>query len=163
MNEIPNDQEVTLVMHLLDHFDLGGEPAFVFRDGISQPALLSEALKVGQALGEAFTRRLFEVTAGSMTFRNFEFGQRVGEMLDLDVATGSDIQSARERVRQIAKDLSHFLSGLEIELVGCKFHAMRVAHGLARLDTKHDFLCVRVFVVEIVTVVRGYERDAGFF
>src|SRR5208337_2249237 len=32
LNEIPNDQEVTLIVHLLDHFDFGAEAVLVLRD-----------------------------------------------------------------------------------------------------------------------------------
>ena len=36
MNEIPDDQEVAFIMHLLDHFDFGSKARFVIRQWIAQ-------------------------------------------------------------------------------------------------------------------------------
>ena len=90
-------------------------------------------------------------------------GKGVGDAIDLDVAASGDIDGAGDGFGNFAKDLGHFLSGLEIELVGGELHAMRVAHGLAGLDAEQDFLSVSVVVVEIVAIVGGDEGDAGFF
>ena len=84
-------------------------------------------------------------------------------MVDLNVAARGDIDGAGQRIGNFAEDLGHFLRSLEIELVGSELHAMRIAHGLAGLDAEQDFLGVGVLVVEIVAIVGGDERDAGFF
>src|SRR5580700_3948738 len=36
MNEVPDDQEVAFIVHLLDHFDFGAESAFVFCKRITE-------------------------------------------------------------------------------------------------------------------------------
>ena len=43
-----------------------------------------------------------------------------------------------------AEDLRHLFGGLEEKLVGGKFHALRVAHGLAGLNAQQHFLRVGV-------------------
>src|SRR5258708_7759413 len=68
-----------------------------------------------------------------------------------------------ERVRKFAEHLGHFQGALEIELIGLKLHAMRIAHGLAGLDAEHNVLRVRVVVMQIVAIVGGDERDARLF
>ena len=98
-----------------------------------------------------------------MACGNFEFGKRVGKVFDFNVAASGDIHGAGERIGDFAKDLGHFLRSLEIKLVGSELHTMRIAHGLAGLDAEQDFLGVGVFVVEIMAIVGGDERDAGFF
>ena len=65
-------------------------------------------------------------------------------------------------VRQFAEHLGHFFGGLEIKLVGGKFHALAVAHGLAGLNAHEDFLRVRIGLGQIVAVVGGDQRNAGF-
>ena len=42
VNEIPDDQEVALIAHLLDHFDLERQAALVFRQWMAQRALLRQ-------------------------------------------------------------------------------------------------------------------------
>jgi hypothetical protein len=51
---------------------------------------------------------------------------------------------------------------LEVKLVGLEFHPVRVVHGLAGLDAEQHFLGVSVVVMQIVAIVGGDERDAGF-
>jgi len=41
-------------------------------------------------------------------------------------------------------------------------HARRVAHGFAGLDAEQDFVCAGIVAAQIVRVVGGYQRQAGF-
>src|SRR3984957_10588624 len=126
-------------------------------------ALLRQALKERHALRKTFAGDFFEITAGGVAFGNFEFGQRVGDTFDFDVASRGNIHGAAERVGKVAEDLGHFLGGLEVKLIGGELHAIGIAHCLAGLDAEQDFLSVRVAVMQIVAIVGGNERDAGFF
>jgi hypothetical protein len=40
---------------------------------------------------------------------------------------------------------------------------MGIAHGLAGLDAEQDFLRVSIVVVQVVAIIGGDERNAGFF
>ena len=154
MHEIPNDQEVALVAHLLDHFDFRGQPAFVFGQRMAQQALLCQTLKVRNARCKTFPRHLLEIARGIVSPRNLKFRKRIGDALNLYVAAPRDVDRAAERVRNLAENLGHLRGAFEIELVGRKLHAVRVAHGFSRLDAEQDFLGVRVFVMQIVAIVR---------
>ena len=161
--EIPNNQEVALVAHLLDHFNFGGQPAFVLGRGISQKALLRQALELRDAGGKSFAHNGFKIACRSMPFGNSEFRERIGDALDLDVAARSDVHSAAQRFRNFAEDLRHLYCTLEVELIGLELHPISVAHGLAGLDAEQHFLGMSVVVMEIVTIVSGHQRDARLF
>ena len=163
MNEIPNDQEVAGEAHLLDHFDFGGQAAFVIAERMAQAIFLGQPFQHLGALDEALAHHFFEVRIGGVAFWNFEFRERIADALDFYVAAIGDRYGARHRVRQFAKHLRHFLAALEIKLVGGEFHARGVAHGLAGLNAHQHFLGVRVRLGQVVAIVGGNQRDAAFF
>jgi len=98
-----------------------------------------------------------------MPFRNFELRKRIRDALDFHVAAQSDFHGAAQRFRDFAEDLRHFRCALEVKLVGLKFHAIGVAHGLAGLDAEEHFLSVSVVVMKVMAIVGGHEGDAGLF
>ena len=57
----------------------------------------------------------------------------------------------------------HLCRALEVKLIGLELHAVRIAHRFASLDTQQDFLRVRVFVMQIVTIVGRHQRNACLF
>src|SRR5437588_10279624 len=163
VNEIPDDQEVALVAHLLDHFDLGGESALVLGQRIAQKTVLRLALDLRNAGGESLARNRFKIARGGMPFRNFELRERIGNTLDFDVAARSDVHSAAQAFGKLAENLRHLHSAFEVKLVGSEFHAIRVAHGLAGLDAEQHVLGVSVFVMKVMTIVGGDERNSALF
>jgi hypothetical protein len=97
-----------------------------------------------------------------MPFRHSKFRERIRNPVDLHVAAMRDVDGPAERVRYFTKHPRHLFRGLEIKLVRLKLHAVRVAHGLAGLNTEQHFLSVRVVMVQIVAIVRGDQRNPGF-
>src|SRR4029077_19445851 len=93
----------------------------------------------------------------------FKYGECAVNALDSNMASMRDVHRSAERVRQFAEHLRHLSRRLEVKLVSGKLHAMRVAHGLAGLDAQQDILGMRVVVMQVVAIVRGYQRDASFF
>jgi hypothetical protein len=61
-----------------------------------------------------------------------------------------------------AEQLHHLRAGFQVEIRCGPLHARRVAHGFARLYAEHDLVRAGVVAVEIVGVVGGDERNAGF-
>src|SRR5260370_893247 len=161
--EIPDDQEVALVAHLLDHFDLGGQPALVLGQGAAQETLFRLALELRSAGGKSLAYNRFKVAGGGMPFRNFELRERIRDALHFDVAARGDVHGAAQRFGKLAENLGHLQCALEVKLVGLEFHAIRVAHGLAGLDAEQHVLGVGVVVMEVMTIVGGDERDSGLF
>ncbi len=163
MNEVPDDQEVAFVAHLLDHLDFEGEPPLVFRERISQNALLPQTLEVRRARGKPFADHFFEKASGGMAFGNLELREWIGDALNFDIAARSNVHGPAQRLGKFAENLRHFHGALEVKLVGRKLHAMRVAHGLAGLNAEQNFLSVGVFVMQIVAIVGGNQRNARSF
>ncbi len=98
-----------------------------------------------------------------MPFRDFELRKGIRDALHFDVAARSDVHGAAQRFRNLAEDLGHLHSRLEVKLVGLELHSIGVAHGLAGLDAEQHFLSVSVFVMKVMTIVGGDERYTGFF
>src|SRR5207245_7790050 len=89
--------------------------------------------------------------------------KRIRDSLDLCVAARRDGYRAAQNIGNLAKNPRHLRSALEIELVRRKFHAVRVAHGLAGLNAQQNFLSVRIFVMQVMAIVGGDQRNTGFF
>ncbi len=87
----------------------------------------------------------------------------MGDALDFHVASRSDVHGAAQSLGQFAEDQGHLCRRLEIELIRRKLHAVRIAHSLAGLNAEQDVLRVGVFVMDVVAIVRGYQRNSGFF
>ena len=60
-DEVPDDQEVPRVLHLLDHVELVRQPPLVLVDGVPQRARRGELPQARQPILEAFARDVFEV------------------------------------------------------------------------------------------------------
>ncbi len=141
-DEIPHDQEISGVAHLLDHLDFVGQARLVLRERFAQQAGLAARFENRHARGKSFARDGFKMTVDGLPFGNLEIGKRVLHRIDLDVAALGDGHGALQRVRKLAEHLRHFFRGLEEKLIGVEFHAVRVAHGLAGLDAQKDFVGV---------------------
>ena len=53
-----------------------------------------------------------------------------------------------------AKRLAHLLFGLHIELVVLELHAVRIVDRRARADAQHDILRLRIFLQQVMEIVR---------
>ena len=56
----------------------------------------------------------------------------------------------------------NFFGGLHIELVGIELHPVGITDRFSRLQAQHQLVRVRIFFLEVVTVVRADERDIQF-
>src|SRR5712692_1480107 len=161
MNEVPNDQEVPLIPHLLDHFYFRRQAAFVLGEWMAQRALPRKPLQILHARGKPLPRHFLEVAPGGMALGDLEFRKGILDAFNSGVTSCRDIHRPAERIGELSKYLRQLRRALEIKLVGRELHAVRVAHRLARLDAKQDFLRVRVLVMKVVAIVGGYQRNAG--
>ena len=83
--------------------------------------------------------------------------------LHLHIASRCNIHCSPQRFRNLAKHPRHFRRSLEIKLVRRELHAVCVAHRLAGLNAQQNFLCVGIFVMQVVAIVRGHQRNPSFF
>src|SRR5258707_792180 len=115
-----------------------------------------------RARRETFAHDRLKVAIDRAALGNLKFRKRILHRVDFDVAARGNRYGAFEGVGNFAKHLRHFLRCLEEKLVGGKFHAMRVAHGLAGLNAEQNFLSARVGVGEVVAIIGRDERNSGF-
>ena len=65
-------------------------------------------------------------------------------------------------VFQFAEQLHHLVARFQVEIGRVPMHAVGVAHRLAGLDAEQDFVGARVFLAQVVGIVGGHQRQAGF-
>ncbi len=161
-DEVPDDQEVAGIAHLLDHLDFVGEALLVLGQRTPQGSLLGALLEPRYTIREAFSDDALEIAIDGVALGDLELRERIAHRLDSKIAALGDGYGAREGFGKFTEDLGHFLGGLEKELVGGEAHAVRIRHGLAGLDAHQDFLRASVGLRQVVAIVGGDQRDAAF-
>ncbi len=161
-DEIPDHQEVAGEFHVLDHLDFAIQALHVFGEVVFQRALDLHRLQARAALLEAHPSHVFKVGVGGVLGRNIEAGERVHHLFQLDVAALCDLPRAVHGVLEFAEELHHFVARLEVEVRRTPAHAVRVVEILAGLDAHEDFVRPRILFAEVVRIVGGDEREAGF-
>src|SRR5258708_590649 len=115
------------------------------------------------AAGKAFTGHLLKVTVESEARRDLKFRKRIVDLVQLEVATLGDGQSARQQVFAFAEDAAHLVGALYEELVAVKLQAVGVMNRLAGLDADQNVLRMRIVLAEIVAVIGRHHGDAKLF
>ncbi len=162
-DEIPDDQEVSGKLHLLDDGEFALQALLVVGDGVLELALLVQRAQRFEAAGEAFAGDVLEITVDGVAGRDIELRERIRDFFQAHVAALGDVERAREHVGRILEDAGHLVAALDEELVAVELHAVGVANRLAGLDAEHDVLRVGVVFAEIVAVVGGDQRQAKIF
>ena len=162
-DEIPDDQEVSGELHLLDDGQFPGQPLLVFRQVMSQPALRIERPQSFQAAGESLAGDVLEVTVEGESVRHVEVRKRIADFFQPHVAAFGNAQGAAQHVGRVLEDPLHFVVTLDEEVRALELHAVGVLDRLAGLDAEHHVLRVGVVLAEIVAVVRCDQRQAKVF
>ncbi len=150
VDEVPHDQEVAGEAHVLDHLQLVGKAIPDLTGQVLAPplagALPREMVEVGGIVGKAG--------------RNGEVGQFGFAELDRDVGAFGDPEGVVARLGQVAEQVAHFGSGLQVVLVALELEPLRVTEGGAGLDTEQGVVAFVIGAVHIVGVVGGDDRCA---
>ena len=163
MNKIPDNQKISFVPHLLNHLDFAAQPPLILRQRIAQRAGLRQPFQMRHPGCKSFAHHFLKIAAGRVPFRHLEFRKRIRNAVDLNIASRCDVHGPRQRVWNLSEYSKHLLRSLEVELVRRELHPALVAHGLAGLNAKQHFLRVRVFMMQIMTVVCGHQRNSSLF
>ena len=158
-DEIPRDQEVPGVLHLLDHVDFVGEPALVLVDGVLQHPASRQLLQPRQPLREPLAHDVLEVVVEREARRHVEVRQVVDRARQVDVAALGDPHGVRQRVGEVLEDRRHLLAGLQVELVAVIVQPLGVVDRLAGADAQQDVVRLEVGVLQVVDVVGDDERE----
>ncbi len=161
-DEIPDDQEVARELHVLDHLDFAIQAFGVLGKVVLQRAFDPHRFQARAALLEAHARHVFEVRVRGVLGRNIEARERVHHLFQLDVAALRDLPGAVHGVLEFAEELHHFLARLEVEIRRAPTHAVGIVEILAGLDAHQDFVRARIFFAQVMRIVGGHQRKAGF-
>ncbi len=163
-NEIPDDQEIALVAHLLDDVDLVVEPALVVRDRMLEAAPIIETPKPRESFLESLSHDVAEVLAQRERLGDVEVGELMFRGGEVDVAALGNLDRVMERLRMIAENGGHLTGLLEIELVAVVAQAVHVVHVLPGPDAQENVVGVVVRLPEVVHIVgtdEGHPQISG--
>jgi hypothetical protein len=161
-DKIPDDQKISGVFHLLDHADFVRQPGFVFGERLAEQAGLRASLQHRDARSKPLARHGREIGVYRVSLGHLKIREGIFHRFDLYVASLGNRHGALERLGKFSEHLRHFLGGLEKELVGGEFHAVRVAHGLAGLNAEQHFLGVGIGMFQVMAIVGGHQGNSGF-
>ncbi len=102
-DEVPDDQEVARVPHLLDHLDLVLETTLVLVDRVAEAPRRRELPQARQPLREPVARHVLEVLIEREALGHAEGRQVVLPLRDRDVAALGDEQRVLQRVGMVAR------------------------------------------------------------
>ena len=162
-DEIPDNQEISRELHLLDDADLAFQALFVLGQRVFEFALIAPAAQRFHSAGKPFARNVGKITVERVALRHVKMGKGIGHLLQTQAATLRDVQGAGQDLRTVFKHTQHLVVGLYIELVPLKLHPGGVVDGLAGLDAEHHVLGVGIVFAEIVAVIGGDEGEPQVF
>ena len=103
-----------------------------------------------------------EVRIGGLALGDVEAGEGILDFFELDAAALSDFPGAVDGVFEFTEQRHHLGARFDVKIGVVPVHALGVRHGLPGLDAHEDFMGAGVFAAQVMRVVGGYERDAGF-
>ena len=158
-DEVPDDEEVPRVPHLVDHLDLVLEATGVLVDRLTKPSGRGELLQARHPLREAFARDVLEVRVEREPFGDAKRRQVILPLRDRDVAALGDEHRVAKRLGVILEDSRHLLGRLQEELIAGVAKALRVVDGLPGADAEKDVVRLVVALPQVVHVVGRNERQ----
>ena len=133
-DEIPDDQEVPGVLHLLDDLDLVVKPLRILLQRPAQQPLGMHSVQSRAAHLETLPGHVFEVGVNRVLGGHVELGERIRDRLEREIAHLGDFPRAVQGALVAIEQRRHLFAALEIELLGLEPHAVRVAERLPGLD-----------------------------
>ena len=162
-DEIPDDEEISRELHLLDDGEFALEALLVIGNRVLELALLVQRAQGCEAAGEAFAGDMHEVAVDGVAGRDIELREWRRDFFEAQAAALGDVESAGHDFGRVFEDAVHLVVVLDEELGAVELHARGVVNRLAGLDAEHDVLRVGVVFAEIVAVVGGDEGQAEIF
>src|SRR6185436_20120350 len=146
--EVPDDQEVTGELHLLDDAELVVEPS------------ADLGRRVWEVAPEAGLGHGAQVRVQGLVGRDLVAGQPELAERQLQVAALRDRQGPRAGAGDVGEDLRHLLRRLQVELLGGELPSVRVGDLGAGLEAQEHLVGSRVRRLEVVRVVRAGNADS---
>ena len=149
VDEVPDDQEVGVEAHRVDHAELHLHPL----DG-------GRGRRIAVAAAQARLDEAAQVLLLAHAVRAVEARDQLAAERDVDLAALGDLDGRLQRPREVGERLRHLLGGLQIELVRRERHLRRRERGL-RLHAQQRRVVVVVLLAQVVHVGGGDQRAPG--
>ena len=146
LDEVPDDQEVRVEAHLVDHAEL-------VVGALERLGRRRVAVALAQALGHERAQVLPLVGAVG---RRIPRDQLAAE-LEFDVAALGDLERALERLRPLGERARHLVGGAQIELVGLEGD-LRLRQRRLGLNAQQRRVVAVVLASEVVDVAGTHQR-----
>ncbi len=159
-DEVPDDQEIPRVAHLLDHRHFVGEAALVLVDRVAQRPAGRERPEARQPLGEAVVDDVLEVLVQREAGGHVEVRQMVLPLVELHRAPVGDAHGVGERLRELGEERRHLGRSLQEELIAVIAQPLGIVDRLAGADAQQDVVRLEVVAPQVVHVVRADHRQA---
>ena len=149
IDEIPDDEEVFHIPHVLDGLQL-----------IVQPLLMGLPV-VRIALFQSLLAELPQICPVVHPVRSMKLRQMKLAEGEFHIAAFCDLPCVFDCLRRVGEDLLHLLFRFQIILIVGEAHAVFFVYGRGCLDAHQYILRLRVFTVHIVDIVGRDKRNAG--
>ena len=116
-----------------------------------------------QPLLQPLPAHLLEVAVDRVPRRHREFRKGIIDFAEFEMAALGKLHAAAHDLRRVREEPLHFCGALDEELVGIEFKTLRVVDRSERLHAQQHFMRMRVVLTQIMTVVRGNQRDVEVF
>ena len=133
-DEIPDDQKIARVLHLLDGANFAIQALDVFGKRVLQLALRGQSLQAHAPRFKSLACHVFEVAVDGVLGRNVELRKRLLHRVELQLASLGDVPGPVESVFHFAEQRHHFFAPFQVEYGILEAHAIRIRHGFAGLD-----------------------------
>ena len=156
-DKIPNNQEVSRVLHSLNDPNFFFQAGFVGGKWIFEQPAAGKRFQKFQPVLKTVVDDFRKVGVDRIARRNCEFRKGILNLLKLETAAFGDLDALIEDEGKLAEYTVHFFSRLEVELIRVKLHPVWIVDSLSRLDTQQNVMGPAVILLHVVTVV-GCDR-----
>src|SRR5207253_3874799 len=152
-DEVPDNQEVSGELHLLNDRDLTRQALIVVSARLLQPTRGFGLTKSFPSARKTLTSNVFKVTIQREAIRDREFRKRILDLVQLEIAALGNGQRLLQHIFTAIEELLHLVRGLHEKLIAVELQPVRVIDGFARLHADQHVLRVRVIFAKIVAVI----------
>ena len=161
LDEVPHDEEVPGVLHLLDDVDLSLKPGLIFMECRAQNATRLQTMDGGfQAFFVPGAADLLKIAVDGMPLGHRELGKGIVHLVHFQVATLGNLHGPRYHGRRIFEQFRHLVGAFYEKLIAVELEAIGFVDLGAGLHAEHHVVGVGVFAAEVVGVVGCDQRNA---
>src|SRR5437773_7596857 len=156
-DKIPNNQEVSRVLHSLNDPNFFFQAGFVGGKWIFEQPAAGKRFQKFQPVLKTVVDDFRKVGVVRIARRNCEFRKGILNLLKLETSAFGDLDALIEDEGKLAEYPGQFCSRREVDLILVKLHPVWIVDSLSRLDTQQNVMGPAVILLHVVTVV-GCDR-----